>query len=46
MKFMYAILSVAGWVWLVVACVLLWWRLSLLKRRAGVRQAASDGPGE
>ena len=34
MKFMYAILSVAGWVWLVVACVLLWWRISLLKRKS------------
>jgi hypothetical protein len=32
MKFMYAILAVAGWAWLVIAALLLWWRISLLKR--------------
>ena len=37
MKFMYAILSVAGWVWLVIAVALLWWRISLLKRKARPR---------
>jgi hypothetical protein len=35
MKFMYAILAVAGWAWLVVAVLLLWWRISLLKRKTG-----------
>jgi hypothetical protein len=40
MKFMYAILAVAGWAWLVVAVLLLWWRISLLKRR-GVRYGAT-----
>lgn len=37
MKFMYAILAVAGWTWLVIAMALLWWRISLLKRRARPR---------
>jgi hypothetical protein len=45
MKFMYAILAVAGWAWLVVAVLLLWWRISLLKRR-GVRHAAAPTPVE
>lgn len=33
MKFMYAILAVAGWAWLVIAALLLWWRISLLRRK-------------
>ena len=40
MKLMYAILAVGGWAWLVVAVLLLWWRISLLKRR-GVRHGAT-----
>jgi hypothetical protein len=37
MKFMYAILAVAGWAWLVIAMALLWWRISLLKHRRKAR---------